>query len=111
MSLYQFVLKETPNGKADHDHHLDRRATGTSKGVVIGVIRQGDVVERYVGDSWYYGWVVDAPNINRVTAFLRECVRWGFVELYSGPTSASTEEDSLEIENLLYELRKAFPKG
>jgi len=50
--MYQFVLKETPNGKADHDHHLGSDNRYGVKGVVIGVIRQGDVVERYVGDSW-----------------------------------------------------------
>jgi hypothetical protein len=116
MSLYVFILKETSQGKAHHDdpsphNHLDRRQTGTDKGAAIQVYRQGDVEENYIGDSWYYTWVVDAQNINRVTAFIRECVRHGFVELYSGPNPAFTEKDLAEIDDLLAQLRAKFPNG
>jgi hypothetical protein len=110
MSLYQFVLKETPQGKADHVNHLGRRQEGTQKGPVIGVFRQGDVAENYVGGSWYYTWVVESSSINNVTAFIRECVHYGFVELYTGPTPVLTDGDSLEIENLSTQLRVAFPE-
>ena len=101
MSLYQFILKETPKGRADHSHHLDRRQEGTAKGAVIGVYRQGDVTETCMGDSWYYTWVVESDSITRVTAFVQECVFYGFVELYSGPTPVFTDEDSSEIKRLL----------
>jgi hypothetical protein len=111
MSLYQFVLKETPKGWADHDHHLDRREEGTQKGAVIAVYRQGDVAEKYIGGSWYYTWVVESSSITRVTAFIQECVYYGFVKLYSGPNTVLTEEDSLEIKRFRAELRAAFPDG
>src|SRR6266853_526643 len=109
MSLYVFILKETAQGTAHHDdpsphNHLDRRQTGTDKGEAIQVYRQGDVTEKNIGGFWYYTWVVDAPNINRVTAFIRECVRHGFVELYSGPTPAFTDKDLAEINDLLAKL-------
>jgi hypothetical protein len=110
MSLYQFVLKETPKGKADHDHHLDRRLEGTNKGPVIGVYRQGDVAENYIDGSWYYTWLVESDSITRVTAFIQECVFYGFVVLSSGPTPVSTDEDSLEIERFSAELQAAFPR-
>jgi hypothetical protein len=114
MSLYQFVLKETAKGKCHHNDpsphgHCDRRKTGTDKGRAIGVYRVGDVAENNIGGSWYYTWVVNAPDIYRVTAFIRECVLYGFVELYSGPTPAFDEEDLNKIEKLSAELRQAFP--
>jgi hypothetical protein len=111
MSLYQFVLKETPKGKADHDHHLNRRQDAANKGPVIGVFRQGDVCENYIGGSWYYTWVVESASITRVTAFLQECVFYGFVELSSGPTPVFTDEDLLEMKRFYGELRAAFPHG
>jgi hypothetical protein len=117
MSLYQFVFRETPKGKAQHDGppplstHIDRRAHATEKGPVIGVIRQGDVCENNIGGSWHYTWIVEAPDIAHVTAFLQECVLYGFVELCSGPTPVLTEKDSLEIKKLHDELRAAFPDG
>jgi hypothetical protein len=115
MSLYQFVLKETPQGKAHHDdpppahNHLDRRKLGTEKGHAIRVERQGDVVEAYIEGCGYYTWTVDAPSITRVMAFIQECERHGFVELYYGPIPVLTEEDLSEIENLLATIKKAFP--
>jgi hypothetical protein len=111
MSLYQFVFRETSKGKADHDNHLVRRQDATNKGLVIGVIRQGDVCENYIGGSWYYAWIVESPSITNVTAFLQECVFYNFVELSSGPTPVFTDEDSLEIKRLYAELKTAFPKG
>jgi len=110
MSLYQFVFRETPKGKADHDHHLNRRQDATNKGPVIGVYPQGDVCEHYIGGSWYYTWVVESDSITRVTAFLQECVLYGFVELCSGPTPVFTEEDSSDIKRFYGDLRAHFPR-
>ena len=117
MPKFQFVFKETPKGKAQHDGppplstHLDRRTHATNKGPVIGVIRQGDVSEHYIGGSWYYTWIVESPSITNVTAFLQECVFYGFVELCSGPTPVLTDEDSLAIKGFYAELKAKFPKG
>jgi hypothetical protein len=111
MSLYQFVFKETAKGKADHDNHLTRRQDATNKGAVIGVYRKGDVAENSIAGSWYYTWVVDASSINALTLFLQESARYGFVELYSGPTPVSTEEDSSEIASLSAKLKAAFPES
>ncbi len=114
MSLYQFVVKETPQGKTHHDdqrphNHLDRRELARQKGHVIGVERPGDVVEAYIGGFGYYTWVVDAPDITNVIAFIQECERHGFVELYSGPTPVLTEKDLSEIEIFSASMKKAFP--
>jgi hypothetical protein len=111
MSLYQFVFKETAKGAADHDHHLNRRQDATKKGRAIGVFLQGDVCEHYIGGSWYYTWIVESANPNKVTGFLQECVSYGFVELSSGSTRVLTDEDLAEIKAFYDELKAAFPKG
>jgi hypothetical protein len=114
MSLYQFVLKETPQGKAHHNgpppahNHLDRRQLGTEKGHAIEVGRVGDVVEAYVEGYGYYTWTVDARSITRVMALIQECERHGFVELYYGPIPVLTPEDKLEIESLLATIKRTF---
>lgn len=110
MSLYQFVFKETPKGKADHGRHLIRRQDAAGKAPIIGVFPQGDVCEHYIGGSWYYTWIVESANINKVTAFLQECVSYGFVELSSGPTLIRTDEDSLEIKAFYDELKAHLPR-
>ena len=115
MSLYQFVLKETPQGKAHHDDpppahdHTFRRNLGTAKAHAIGVERQGEVVEAYVEGYGYYTWTVDTPNIAKLMGFIQECERHGFVELYYGPIPILTEKDLSEIENVLAKIKEAFP--
>jgi hypothetical protein len=116
MSLYQFVFKETPQGMAHHDdpppahNHYDRRNLGTEKGhAVFKVERQGDVVEAYIEGYGYYTWTVDARSITGLMAFIQECERHGFVELYYGPIPVLTEEDLSEIKNLLARVKEAFP--
>jgi len=115
MSLYQFVLKETPQGKAHHDDpppahdHTFRRNLGTAKAHAIGVERQGEVVEAYVEGYGYYTWTVDAPSTTRLMTFIQECERHGFVELYYGPVPVLTDEDLSEIKNLLATIRRDFP--
>ena len=116
MSLYQFVLKETPLGKAHHDdlppaeNHTDRRNLAKEKGhQVFGVERQGDVVEAYIEGYGYYTWVVDAPSVAAVIALIQECERHGFVELYYGPMPVLTEKDLSDIKKLLANVKEKFP--
>jgi len=86
MPQYQFVVKETPQGKADHDKHLHRREVARQKGHVMGAERQGEVVETYEDGFGCYTWVVDAPSRAILDDFIKECERHGFVKLSSGPT-------------------------
>ena len=106
---YQFIVKETPQGKADHSRHLSRRDTATQKGHIIGVERPKDVEEAYVGGFGYYTWHVDAPNVEAVIALIQECERHGFVELYSGPMPELTDKQRFDIDVLAHKMRTAFP--
>src|SRR5215470_16359179 len=114
MSLYQFVLKETPQGKAHHDgpppanNHIERRNLGTQKCPLFSVERQGEVVEAYVMGYGYYTWTLNAPSITNVMAFIQECERHGFVKLYYGPVPVLTPEDLSEIQNILATVRARF---
>lgn len=115
MSLYQFVVKETPLGKAHHDdpppahNHIDRRNLATAKGLAVGVRRPGDVVEAYIEGYGYYTWTVDIPNIATLMGFIQECERHGFVELYYGPIPVFTEKDLLDIKSVLDTIKEKFP--
>jgi hypothetical protein len=114
MPQYQFIVKETPQGKAHHSDprphsHLDRREVARQKGHIIGVERPRDVEEAYVGGFGYYTWTVEAPNITSVIALIQECERHGFVELYSGPMPVLTDKDNSDIGGFSAEMRGRFP--
>jgi hypothetical protein len=114
MLRYQFIVKETPQGKAHHSDprphsHLDRRELSRQKGHIIGVERVGDVEEAYVDGFGYYTWVVDAPSVAAVIALMQECVRHGFVELHSGPVPELTDKERSDIDVFSHQMRTAFP--
>lgn len=114
MPQFKFVLKETPMGKAHHDDpppngHLDRRNTATAKAELLSTHLTQPVGEQMIFGDWYYTWVVDSPDINVVWALLGEFTHWGFVELFSGPTSVFAAEELSEIQSLSVKLRSAFP--
>jgi hypothetical protein len=109
MPKYQFVLKETPQGKADHRNHLRRRQIAVAKAHILEVDLAQPVVETLIGGDYYYTWIVDAPDIYTVLALIQEFTHWGFVELYSGPTPVFTAEELLQIQKLSVKLRDAFP--
>jgi hypothetical protein len=114
MPQYQFIVKETPQGKAHHSDprphsHLDRRELTRQKAHIIGVERPKDVTEVYVDGFGYYTWVVDAPGITAVIALIQECERHGFVELYSGPMPVLTDKDRSDIDVFSTQMRGAFP--
>ena len=109
MPQYQFVFKETPTGKAKHDTHLERRATAVAKAGVLDVHLTHPVVETLIGGDWYYTWIVDAPDIQTLWAFIQECIRHPNVELSSGPTPVFTEEELSRIQSLSAEMRGAYP--
>jgi len=110
MERYQFVVKETPQGKAHHNdpppnRYTDRRLEATGKGIAIGVVRPFDVVENYMGGFGYFTWTVDAPSIKEVIALIKECERHGFVELYWGPTRVLDDKDLAEMEGFAVTMR------
>jgi|SRR5215470_19181848 len=105
MPQYQFVLKETPAGKAKHDTHLDRRAEAVAKADAISTHLTQPVVETLIAGDWYYTWVVDAPDILTVSAFIQECIRHPNVGLSSGPTPVFTAEELSRIQSLSAKLR------
>jgi hypothetical protein len=109
MPNYQFVLKETPQGQANHDTHLQRRALAVAKANVLGANLAQPVVETQIGGEWYYTWVLDAPDIQTVFALIQEFTKWGFVVLASGPTPVFTGAELSQIQNLSGKLRGAFP--
>jgi hypothetical protein len=114
MSKYQFIIKETPQGKAHHSDprphsHLDRRELSRQKGHIIGVEMVGNVQEAYVDGYGYYTWVVDGPSVTHVVALIQECERHGFVELYSGPMPDLTDKDKSDLELFSHQMRTAFP--
>jgi hypothetical protein len=114
MPRYQFIVKETPHGKAHHSdpaphRHVDRRELLAQKGNVIDVERAKAVEEAYVGGFGYYTWTVDAPSITAVIAVMQECERHGFVEIYSGLTLVPTDKDKSDIDGFLAEMRRRFP--
>jgi hypothetical protein len=114
MPLYQFVVKETAQGKAHHsdpppNNYLNRRETARQKGDLISAKRQGAVAENYIDGFGYFTWVVDAPSMTNVIALIRECERHGFVELYWGPRPAITGQDIVDLEGFSADIKRAFP--
>jgi hypothetical protein len=117
MPRYQFVLKETPIGQADHGNHLHRRAIAVAKAQVLGVVLAQPmpppdygIPESQIAGDWCYTWVVDAPDILTVWALIKEFTLWGNVGLYSGPTPVFSVGELLLIRKLSVKLRDAFPK-
>jgi len=117
MPRYQFVLKETPIGKANHDTHVDRRKIAKAKAAALltypvdGVCEEPieNVCEQLIGGDWYYTWIVDTPDMPHLWAFIRECTRHPYVTLSSGPEPVFSAAELSQIEELSHKLRTEFP--
>jgi len=111
MPQYQFVLKETAQGKATRTPTRTRREIVKNKGhaIFVELVPGRDVEEAFVNGFGHYTWVVDSPNIMNVIALIQECERHGFVTLDSGPTPILTQGDLPEIARLSDTMKNAFP--
>jgi hypothetical protein len=91
MPTFSFVLTETETGKADRQHHMNRRNLAKTR---LGACTLAhDVTETMIpavnGDLYFF-WVLNAPNRNAVDSVIRTfTVDHTKVRLFSGPADVT----------------------